>query len=69
LFCESNQELINLFLAGASQVQKACLDCLLAVMLDSSTNQKVWFPFFLACVLDWNSVSGYPLTAYFHLTL
>jgi hypothetical protein len=26
-------------------VQKACLDCLLAVMLDSSTNQKVWFPF------------------------
>ncbi|CAK9219305.1 unnamed protein product [Sphagnum troendelagicum] len=33
-------ELINLFLAGASQVQKACLDCLLALMLDSSTNQK-----------------------------
>jgi hypothetical protein len=62
LFCESNQELINLFLAGASQVQKACLDCLLAVMLDSSTNQKVWFlSWFLACVLDWNSDSGYPL--------
>lgn len=36
-----NQELIDFFLAGGPAVQSACLDGLLAIMLDSSTNQKV----------------------------
>lgn len=35
------QEVIDLFLAGGSPVQSACLDGLLAIMLESPSNQKV----------------------------
>ena len=48
-----NQELIDFFLAGGPAVQTACLDGLLAIMLDSSTNQKV-------SVLLFNIQSPYP---------